>query len=257
MPIVVFRGTVRPLIHNLSIHRTPKVRYRWPDQSLTVDFVVKVIKDVVEVECDATRFDKAEHLSMLAMHAYHLSTAAVDSVCFHTGMGLTVFLESFVDIDGNESNLAPHADDIRGLCKAFDLSPSYEGGNNFQAMYGLLVQDRLLMLALNDLIVPISRFDLAAINCARAIEALRNSMAPGGTSRESGWTLMQENLNFTKDYLTFVTSLSTGPRHGDRRAPEVGQQAEILRRSWIIMDRFLEFRKRGSLPLPITEFDLL
>jgi hypothetical protein len=257
MPVVIFKGTVRPVVHKLSISRLPKVRYGWPDQDLTVDFTVKIAESRLEVECDVTRFDKTQHLSMLAMHAYHLSSAAVDSFCFYRGIGLTVFLELFVNVDGTETNLAAHSEEVGGLCTAFNLDPSYHGPNNIEAMYSLVVRDRLLLLAMNDLIVPISRFDLAAVNCARAIEALRTSMTPVDMDRTQGWIVMQQNLNVGEAYLKFVTSLSTGPRHGNRRAPEAGQQAEIIKRAWVIMNRFLEFRKRGDQPLPVSEFPLL
>jgi hypothetical protein len=257
MPIVLFKGTVRPVIHKLSINGLPKIRYSWPNENLTVDFAVKVVDSMLEVDCDVSHFDKDRHLSMLAMHAYHLSSVAVDSFCFFSGMGVTAFLEFFVDPDGKETNLAPQSEDIRGLCTAFDLSPSYRGPNNIGAMYSLVAKDRLLLLALNDLIVPISRFDLAIVNCARAMEALRTSMTPDGMDRAQGWPIMHANLNVTKKYLSVITDSSRGPRHGDRRAPDSGQQAEVLKRAWMVMNRFLEYRKRGSVQLPESEFPVL
>ncbi|MFZ0663107.1 MAG: hypothetical protein WAM66_10480, partial [Acidobacteriaceae bacterium] len=129
--------------------------------------------------------------------------------------------------------------------------------DNYEAMIRLVVKERLLLLALNDLIVPISHFNLATINCARAIEALRTAISVPGQTRERGWELMRKHLNLTKNYLDFVIDLSKEPRHGNRKAPEVGQQAEVLKRAWTIMNRFLEFRKRGNIPLPLSKFRLL
>lgn len=257
MPVVLFRGTVRPPIFKLNLTTMPTIRYSWPNDDLTADFSISVRDSKVEVKCDVTRFDKAEHLSMLAMHAYDLSSAAIDSLCFFHGLGLRVFIEMFVDVDGKQTTLTSHSEEVIGLCTAFNLDPSYTGPDNYEAMIRLIVKERLLLLALNDLIVPISHFNLATINCARAIEALRTAMSVPGQTREKDWESMRQRLNLTKDYLDFVIDLSKEPRHGNRRAPEVGQQSEVLRRAWIIMNRFLEFRKRGNLPLPASEFSLL
>jgi hypothetical protein len=181
VPILLFRGTVRPPIFHLNVLGLPKIRYAWPDQSLTVDFTVEIKESKLEVKCDATRFVPNEHLSMVTMHAYDLSRAAVDSFCFYHGIGLTVFLEIFIDANGNQTTLAPRLEEVEGLCTAFNLEGSYQGSDNYDAMVRLVFSDRLLLLALNDLTVSISQFSLAAINCARAIEALRTSMTPPGT----------------------------------------------------------------------------
>ncbi len=82
MPTVLFGGTVRPPIFKLHLLTLPMIRYAWPGDDLTADFTVNVRDSRLEVRCDLTRFDKAEHLSMLSMHAYDLARAAVDSFCF-------------------------------------------------------------------------------------------------------------------------------------------------------------------------------
>ena len=121
----------------------------------------------------------------------------------------------------------------------------------------LVLKERALLLALNDLIAPVSQFNLATINCARVIESLRSAMATSGWTRDQEWEFMRQQLNLTKPYIQFVIGLSVEPRHGKRKAPEDGQQDEITKRAWIIMNRFLEYRKRGSHQLPLAEFELL
>jgi hypothetical protein len=257
MPIVLFRGTVRPPVFKLNLTGLPTIRYGWPEQNLSVDFTVSVKESKLEVRCDATRFDPQEHLSMLAMHAYDLSRAAVDSFSFFHGIGLTVFLEIFVDPSGMATPLTPRSEEVLNLCTAFNLDPSHRGPDDYDAMIRLVVKDRHVLLALNDLVVSISQFNLASINCARAMEALRTAMTPEGANRAEGWPIMHRNLNVTKNYLSFISDVSRGPRHGDKRSPLEGQQAEILKRSWTVMNRFLEFRKRDNGPLPESEFQLL
>jgi hypothetical protein len=257
MPILLFRGTVRPPIFHLNVLGLPKIRYIWPDQDLTVDFTIVIRESKLDVKCDATRFVPEEHLSMIAMHAHELSHAAIDSFCFFHGIGLTVFLEIFVDPEGKQTALTARLENVAELCTAFNLDPSYTGPDNYDAMIRLVVSDRFLLLALNDLAVSISKFNLATINCARAIEALRNSMTPPDIDRTAGWPIMREKLNLTKAYISFVTDRSAAPRHGSKRAPAEGDQSETLTRAWKIMNRFLEFRKRGSIALSKSEFPIL
>lgn len=256
MPTLVFRGTVRPPIFKIKIASFPVIRYSWPDDDLTVDFILNVIDSKIEIICEVSRYDQDEHLSMLAMHAYELSMAAIDSFCFFYGFGLRPFIEIFIDPNGKQTALTPRTD-ASGLCTAFNLEPSYEGPDNFEAMMRLVIGERALLLALNDLIAPVSQFNLATINCARVIEALRAAMASPDWTRDQEWEFMRDQLNLTEQYTRFVIGLSIEPRHGKRKAPEPGQQAEITKRAWVVMNRFLEYRKRGNQKLPLADFKLL
>jgi hypothetical protein len=112
-------------------------------------------------------------------------------------------------------------------------------------------------MALNDLIISVTLPHHAAVNCARAIDGIRNLMVPAGGDRKQSWLLMRQNLNVAESYLTFLTNVSIAPRHGDRTHIPGSVVTETVERSWIIMDRFLEFRKRGNCPLPIDRFPLL
>jgi hypothetical protein len=235
----------------------PTVHYAWPEENLAINFSVRIENSKIEVKCDLSHFDRDKHLSMVAMHAYDLAMATIDSLCFFYGLGLRVFIEIFVDVDGKETTLTPRSEEVVGLCTAFNLDPSHTGPDNYEAMIRIVVQERALLLALNDLIVPISQFNLATINCARAIEGLRTAMSQPGSTRDEQWEFMREQLNLTREYLKFVIDLSTEPRHGRRKAPEAGQQSEIIKRAWVIMNRFLEYRKRHSQQLPLTDFPSL
>lgn len=258
MPTLIFKGTVRPTIFKINVRLMPIVRRIWPDDNLTADFTLSVTDSKIEVGCEVTRFNRDEHLSMLAMHAYDMAMAAVDSLCFFYGFGLRAFIEIFVDENGKQTALTPRAgDEVVGLCTAFNLEPSYTGPDNFEAMMRLVLSERPLLLALNDLIAPVSQFNLATINCARTIEGLRSAMATPGWTRDQEWEFMRDQLNLTEQYVRFVIGLSVEPRHGKRTAPEAGQQSEITKRAWVVMNRFLEYRKRGNQKLPFAEFEPL
>jgi len=81
-------------------------------------------------------------------------------------------------------------------------------------------------------------------------------IAPGEKTGEQ-WAKMRSALNLTEEYLKYITDLSKGPRHGERTRIEGESTTEITRRSWIIMNRFIEYRKRGNQDLPTSDFPLL
>lgn len=124
-----------------------------------------------------------------------------------------------------------------------------------------LIREPALFLALRDLISAITypgNAELAVIDCARAVEGLRSLMVSAGTTRDKAWGVFQETLNIDRAYREYITSLSTGPRHGDKTQWISGPTIdEALKRSWTIMNRFLEFRKRGNERLPIRDFEML
>jgi hypothetical protein len=93
--------------------------------------------------------------------------------------------------------------------------------------------------------------------CARAIETIRVVMAPENINRKTGWALMQKHLNLNESFVKAITDCGVAPRHGDHKFVAGSTNRVIATRSWIIMNRFLVYKKRGSLPLPLAEFPLL
>lgn len=86
------------------------------------------------------------------------------------------------------------------------------------------------------------------------MDGLRNILVPNDPDRKRGWGKLQEVLNIERSYRELIMRTSIPPRHGDRTdiPQDVGQ--EVLERAWIVMNRFIEYRKRGSEPLPLSKF---
>ena len=66
-----------------------------------------------------------------------------------------------------------------------------------------------------------------------------------------------EYYGLSEQYLRSITDYGIAPRHGDHQFVATDQVRVIACRSWIVMNRFLEYKKRGSQPLPLAEFPLL
>jgi hypothetical protein len=124
-------------------------------------------------------------------------------------------------------------------------------------MYAMVITEPPLFLALNELIVAISIPGHITVNCGRAIESLRTILVPNDPTRAKAWAEMRKVLRLERSYLDFIIEASANPRHGDKSYLEQETAQEILERSWVIMNRFLEFRKKGSVGLPADEFSIL
>ena len=118
---------------------------------------------------------------------------------------------------------------------------------------GVSSYDRNLYRAFNDLIDTQIMPHISLVNCARVIDSIRRMIAPGVRDRH-GWAAMHEALNIAEPYLKWITTQSKGPRHADSSQVSAGAQTEATERAWKIMNRYLEYRKRGSQPLKAPDF---
>jgi hypothetical protein len=121
---------------------------------------------------------------------------------------------------------------------------------------GLVMREPALFMALNDLIHAVSTPHMTPANCGRVVDGLRKLVAPNMDPKQ-GWPIFQKTINADELYLTFISEHSKEPRHGGHVRIDGPTTTEIARRTWAIMNRFLEFRKRGNLPLPLADFPVL
>lgn len=261
MPQVRFTGWVLPKALRVSV--VPLDRFSWDAAELDLEasFSTTIRNAFVEIVCDLNRYEPGL-VSELHKRALDLSRAAVDLVSFATGYGLVVVLDGFAGPDGRRTPLAVHNPELAPLCTAFRLKTTVDAG--FAEMCRLVMSDPGLFMALNDLIAAITYPHQAAVNCARAVESIRNHITPPADpppakpreqreERDKAWERMRQALRVDETYLRDVTNTSLGPRHGNRKAIPGTQITAVVEKSWRIMDRFLEYRKRGNKDLPATD----
>jgi hypothetical protein len=257
MQIVHFKGKVLPYdpaVLHIDVKDLPSLNWTDGQTGDSMTITTKIDASVVDIEFVVKNFDEKD-IPALMMKAWDLARAAVDLWCLKAGWGLGVVIDSIVKPDGTSGTLLSKNESLGALVTALDGSTP--GINNYDACYRLLVKEPPLFMALNDLIVSITLPHVATVNCARAIEGLRVLMAPAATDRKHAWPILQGNLNIDREYREYVTDISTGPRHGDRTFTPGTVVTETVKRSWIIMNRFLEYRKRGNQALPLAEFPLM
>jgi len=251
-----FTGKVLPAVIQASFDSIPETRWVAEEFNATWDFKISISASTIEVEIALDRFEDAM-LVHLYKRSFYLVRACTDVASFATGYSMSAYLDKFVRPDGTVTDLFLTDPNLPPLVTAFRFpTATQQDRTDFGKILVSLFSEPPLFMALNDLIESISLPHHAPVACARALDGIRNLLAPGATPKQ-GWPLVQSTLHADEKYLRLITEHSKGPRHGDRAHIPGNVIGEITKRSWILMNRFLEFRKRGNQPLPQSEFPLL
>jgi hypothetical protein len=162
-----------------------------------------------------------------------------------------VLVEQYSGEDGVRRDIDLRDMEVASLCTSYSLQ-----SRDFDTVFRLLTEDPYRFYALRDLAVTLGQPLQQSVHCARAIETIRSLIAPD-LPKSQAWNHMHRALNTTERYVQFVTDNSRALRHGDHRGAQVIDQGELKRRSWIILDRYIEYLKRGRKPLPLDLFPRL
>lgn len=248
-------GRIYPIIAAVSVTLPQDISWKWEEKNLDLKFKVRISNSVINVECELERYENS-FFEELYKRSYDLVRALVNVVSFQSGIGLTVTLDTHILPDGTPSAILLHHPSLSPLCTAIQLSgvPSPD----LERVLLMIILDPTLFLALNDLTEAIRIPHASLINCGRVVDSIRRMItADPKVPVGKGWQAMQGALNISQDYQEFISKQSTGPRHGDRAFVSGAITTEAVRRTWIIMNRYLEYRKRDSGPLKAPEFPLL
>lgn len=254
-------GRVHPAGVSITIEGLPSQRWHHvEDDDDRASYALTIVESKVRVEVDTTKPYKSEDmwtLSDMTGKALNLARAAVDLFSFNMGWGLSVTLDWFVYPDGGEIILLPQLPGSKAfLSETADTAYRVEAGI-LDWQYEMLNSNPTIALAVNDLVGAVSQPGYAELNCARAVEGLRSAFAPTCLEREATWMNVRETLNVSETYLRSITSVSQAPRHGDRTSMEYSLLSEITNKSWTLMRRFFELKRRNLMRLPLEEFPLL
>jgi hypothetical protein len=244
------KGMVLPVEAKCTLPEPLSFNSIWQERNTTLEFTVSIQDGYIDVECtvpfDYRDVDAAE----LQRRAFDLCRAVVNLQACREGVGLTVILDKFINPHGIARMLLRRDGALSHLCTAI------HNDDEFHQVFEIVVADEVLIRHLSDLIVAVTLPQEAVVNCARVVEGIKALITPTADGR-TGWEGMHDALNVEKDYLTLITETSRKPRHGRHERIGGVLVTEVVRRSWSIMNRFLEYQKRGNVNLPLSEFPTL
>jgi hypothetical protein len=248
--VVRFRGRVLPESMQVTVNFTPTVHWKADELMYEVDIVCRVNESVVCIECILSDW-KIEYFPDLYRRALDLCRAQVDVVGFKMAYGLTVLLDTVEAPDGTVTPIVPNAPYLEGICTAFSLE------NGFDDVCMQVLQRPLLFMAIRELITAISLPHVSLVECARAMDRIKNMLAPPGSKDKIAWSWMRETLRIDEAYLKYITDASADPRHGQAGHTSGSVTTEVTRRAWVIMNRYLEYLVRGERPLDPATYPVL
>jgi hypothetical protein len=254
MAIVRFTGRVLPKHVNLNF-TLPDRCWRADELGLDIIFKISIVNSRIYIECEAERYDDA-HFVEFYRRAIDLSQTAVSLASFATGLGIFAFIDKFVNQHGVTSSIHFVDPVMSQLCKSYSITPTPT--DSFTRIVNAVFSDVNIMFALNDLTEIMRLGHVTTVRCALVMDRIKHIISPDGIFHDSDkWPRMRDNLNIDEGYLKYITDISKNHRHGRPGFIPGAATVEVSRRSWIIMDRFLEYKKRDSSPLPLSEFPLL
>lgn len=252
MPTIRYTGRVVPPAFDLTISPIPKILIQNHPTLGDVTIQADIKTNKVTVDCELNKFDEKKDFIALYQVAYDLARASVDLFGFSKGCGLSIELERIRYPDGGEQGILPGGLELGELATA-----TANGEPDFAKILKFLLYEPTLIQALRDLVEAIKLPRPGPVNSARAIEGIRHLLAPNEKDRKNAWAKVGKDLNISSAYLRDITDQSIGPRHADpTHIPGADVQRTTIK-AWTIMNRYLEYRKRGCQPLPSSEFPLL
>jgi hypothetical protein len=264
MPKMLFAGLIYP--RKLKLTLPLQVPIDWKIEAINMEFkcLPNIINGEFTAECELNRTPNADEVSLVFGRAYSIVRVLIDMYSFFTGNAVTMVFDRLVSADGEQHEWFAGDVELRPICTAYDKQPL-----TWFPVLREMISTPELQHAMADLTDCIGIPHLTVINCARAIEAIRNLIAeeliPSGADRivwfknheRQAWNHFGSLLRIEQSYTQPIISSSRGPRHGRRWTGHQLPTNQITRRGWTIMNRFLEYRKRGSTQLPLADFPIL
>jgi hypothetical protein len=243
-----FEGRVIPELRKVTIPQISPIQYSDP-WGFHGDIYITIVDGRVEIDCVC--FDAEPRTDMCIERSFECATALVDLYAFTKGWSLSVVRDRMIvgttvrPLAISELSLQP-------------LASSIASDDDFRAVWKQLLKAFNLKFALHDLVTSIGSLNYPHIGATRSVEAIRRLIAPDAQNENMAWSKMRSLLNIERVYLQQITDASRDPRHGNRGGVTGEGQLVVMQRAWTIMNRYLEFMKRGGgEPLPQNEFPVL
>jgi hypothetical protein len=236
MDLVVVEGRVLPEVREVSIPRIDPIHFKDPN-GFEAEFKFIIENGKVFVTCNV--IERCEdYVRFCIIRAYECATALIDIFAFSKGWALSLILDTLIQNDVRQ-RFALSEQNVQAHCTVL-RDPA-----DFQEVCALVLPNLNLRFAFHDLVSSLSTLNYSAIAACRAVEVVRDLISPDMPD-DRAWKLMRKKLNIERSYLQLVTDASRKPRHGNRGATDGRVQMEVTNRAWVIMNRYLEFMKRGG-----------
>jgi hypothetical protein len=224
---------------------TPTINISWQYTELDLHLKARISinNSIVNVTCEMNKLDNQDHLNKALIEFDRLAGILVNAQSFGTGLGLELRFDTF-SIDGGPDR--PHwVADVKLAALATMTRTKEDQLYIFELAHNNLTFSMVLR-HLNEALLAPRR---VVVRTTQAIDGLRSLLVPPGGKDKDGWREMQNNLNLSENYLKTITEASKGLRHGNYTELPGANRTDIAYRAWEVMNRFISYKKGGSVPL--------
>jgi hypothetical protein len=234
----------------VSVGFMPNINWKANELGYEVDIICRIDKSIVDIECTLSDW-RPEFFADLHRRVLDVCRAEVDVVAFKMAWGLTVLLEEFEAPDGAIMPIVPTSPHLEKICTAYSLETGFD-----EACAHILRQP-VLFMAMRELVTAITLPHVSLVECARAMDRIKNLLSPAGTKDKAAWQQLRDTLRIDEAYLKYITDASANPRHGQSGHTPGTVTTEVTRRAWVIMNRYLEYILHGEKPLDPAAYPFL
>jgi hypothetical protein len=254
MPTIRFLGRVAPFAVNVSLGSIPYGISNHALLGFESKWELQIIDSNVTVIIEINKFDVDRDLQPVINHAQDIVGIAINLLSIKTGLALYGLLDR-LRLPSGEMHFVH--------CKELEFPKhmtAVHQHSDLEQVLRIATSDHNIAMTLRDITDGLRQNYSGIIGAARAIDSICNYFIPEGGERKDGWPRMRAALNATEPYVQSISEQSKGPRHAKWSSASIANDQEArktMERAWILMNRFLEYRKRGDHPLPASEFPLL
>ncbi len=264
MPTVKFLGNIQPDFLVKSFNDSEKLSWYDPHPQININFTLNIRGSDFEIVCQLDNWE-THFIDNVHKRSYDFISSYLDLITFFTGDPLYAFITHYVNSDDVKTEFAIRNPHLSQFCTVYSSNQSQE---SYFKIRNIVRTDPRVFLVLRDLCHSIRSHHDILIGCARSIDGIRLLIWGMDTkSRRDtslSWNKLRVTLRISEQYLKLITDSSISYRHGSKDFTPGDIVGEVVERSWIVMNRYLEFRLRNtdqtlenSHPLPNDTFPVL
>ncbi len=250
MSSLKIKGSIWPRGPKVTL---PNLTFTLSSATSTVTLKTYCHESEITIECEAPDMivGDPESMGFVVGNARTLFDGALSLMAVKMGRAHRFIADSVSLEGGPDLNINVEYASLAGLLTAFTM-------DEFAATMSWVTRDMQALLVLQDLNSAMSEPFYTQVGCGRAVDGIRHAIAgPGGAPDGKKWPELNHALNTERSYVELIMSASKKGRHGQRLVGGGFDSNEVLRRTWILFNRFMEYRKRGNVPLTPPDFPLL
>ena len=247
MPSFTFFGKVLPERATLGISRPIRTKVQFSDGNVyDIKIHIHVNQVITTVK---TSEDSDIDIPSLRNYVEEVIRAMIDMAGYLNGIGYDFEMISVINNDTDESR-------VFGVQLPITDGDPIKRAARFNELIAYLSKSPFLPAALADLREAIKSPADTGVFSFRALQTIMQAFRNPKESEGQAWKRMIQELNLDNGLRKFMGRHSGDRRHGKPVHISWEDRKAVLRRAWLVVDRYIEYLKRNKKTLPKSKFSI-